>query len=435
MNYIILGAGPGGYELAALLSRQRHEVTLIERDTLGGTCLNCGCIPTKVMAHAASLVRTSAKSTDYGVTMGQVSVDFNRLISRRQEIVNSLRSGVEMLLANVNIIKGEARFVAPKTVEVYGMKLTADKIVIATGSSSATLPIPGAEYAISSDGLLSLTEVPESLAIIGGGVIGMEFASIFSALGSRVTVVEYFKEVLPQFDKDMAKRIRTSLAASGVTFITGAAVTAIEPYSLTYKIGEKVGTVEASVIAMAVGRRPNLPDGLDVAGIETQRGAIVVDTDTMLTSAADVYAIGDVNGLCMLAHAASAQARVVAGEDVNLGVIPSVVFTSPEAAMVGRSELQCKEAGMSVKTAKVPFRGNGKAVTMGEPDGIVKLIVDVDNRHIVGCQIVGPHAADLIEEVAIVMANEMRVDAITRTIHPHPTLCEIIQTVASLTQS
>ncbi len=432
MKYIIIGAGPGGYELAAMLSRQSHDVTLVERDRLGGTCLNRGCIPTKVMAHAASLTRSAAAASDYGIGLTVTGVDFSALRKRRDEIVDTLRQNVGMLLSGVNVVIGDARFVAPMTVEVNGESMTADRIVIATGSSAASLPVPGASEAVSSDGLLSLEAVPDSLAIIGGGVIGLEFASIFSALGSRVTVIEYFKEVLPQFDKDVAKRLRMSMTAAGVTFVTGAEVTAIEPGAVRYRSGTKEGVVEASVTAMAVGRRPNLPDGLEVAGVETDRGAITVDPRTMRTSAPGIYAIGDVNGICMLAHAASAQARIVAGEDVVASVVPSVVFTSPEASMVGMTEQQCKEAGIACRTAKVPFRGNGKAVTIGETDGMVKLIAEAETGNILGCQIVGPHAADLIEEVAVAMANGLTAAALTRTIHPHPTLCEAIQAAAMM---
>lgn len=432
MKYIIIGAGPGGYELAAMLSRQSHDVTLVERDRLGGTCLNRGCIPTKVMAHAASLARSAASASDYGIGLTVTGIDFSALRKRRDVIVDTLRQNVGMLLSGVNVVIGDARFVAPRTVEVNGESMTADRIVIATGSSAASLPVPGAYEAVSSDGLLSLEAVPDSLAIIGGGVIGLEFASIFSALGSRVTVIEYFKEVLPQFDKDVAKRLRMSMTAAGVTFVTGAEVTAIEPGAVRYRAGTKEGVVEASVTAMAVGRRPNLPGGLEVAGVETDRGAITVDPRTMRTSAPGIYAIGDVNGICMLAHAASAQARIVAGEDVVASVVPSVVFTSPEASMVGMTEQQCKEAGIACRTAKVPFRGNGKAVTIGETDGMVKLIAEAETGNILGCQIVGPHAADLIEEVAVAMANGLTAAALTRTIHPHPTLCEAIQAAAMM---
>lgn len=432
MKYLIIGAGPGGYELAAKLTHDGHEVTLVERDNIGGTCLNRGCIPTKVMAHAASLIRAARHGSAYGVTFPSPEVDFSILRAKRDDIISTLRGNVEMLLSKVDIVRGEARFVGVKQVEVNGEALTADRIVIATGSVSASLPVPGAEHAISSDGLLALDAVPQSLAIIGGGVIGMEFAAIFAALGSKVTVIEYFKEILPQFDKDIAKRLRMSLAADGIAFITGAKVTEIQPGKVIYESGSKSGEVEADVIAMAVGRRPNLPEGLDKAGIVVERGAIAVDKETMLTSTPDIYAIGDVNGLCMLAHAASAQAAIVAGEDVDLGVIPSVVFTSPEMAMVGLTEQQCKDAALPVKGVKVPLRGNGKAVTAGDTDGMVKLVVNTETRRVVGCQIMSAHAADLIEEVAVVMANNLPVEAITRTIHPHPTLCEAIEAAAQL---
>ena len=433
MKHIIIGAGPGGYELAAKLSRRGDEVTLIERSLPGGTCLNRGCIPTKVMAHAADIIIEAVHAADYGIGLSAPQIDFGRLCGRRDAIVSQLREGVEMLLEGVNIIHGEARFTGPATVEVNGETLTADRIIIATGSSPSSLPIPGAEFAITSDGLLSMESLPSSLAIIGAGVIGMEFASIFARLGVSVTVVEYLKEILPQFDKDMAKRLRQAVAATGVTFITGAAVTAIEPGKIIYTSGAKSGDVSADVIAVATGRRPNLPEGLDKAGIEvTERGAIKVDRNTMQTTADNVYAIGDVNGICMLAHAASAQARIVAGENVVTDTVPSVVFTYPEAAIAGMTEQQCKDAGMTVKSIKVPFRGNGKALTMGQPEGVVKLTVDAETSAVAGCQIIGPHAGDLIQEVAVVIANELSVNAITKTIHPHPTLCEAIHAAAML---
>ena len=385
------------------------------------------------MAHAADIIIEAVHAADYGIGLSAPQIDFGRLCGRRDAIVSQLREGVEMLLEGVNIIHGEARFTGPATVEVNGETLTADRIIIATGSSPSSLPIPGAEFAITSDGLLSMESLPSSLAIIGAGVIGMEFASIFARLGVSVTVVEYLKEILPQFDKDMAKRLRQAVAATGVTFITGAAVTAIEPGKIIYTSGAKSGDVSADVIAVATGRRPNLPEGLDKAGIEvTERGAIKVDRNTMQTTADNVYAIGDVNGICMLAHAASAQARIVAGENVVTDTVPSVVFTYPEAAIAGMTEQQCKDAGMTVKSIKVPFRGNGKALTMGQPEGVVKLTVDAETSAVAGCQIIGPHAGDLIQEVAVVIANELSVNAITKTIHPHPTLCEAIHAAAML---
>lgn len=431
MDYIIIGAGPGGYELAAILSRQGHNVTLVERDIVGGTCLNRGCIPTKVMAHAASLIHEASQASAYGINIGEPAIDFPALCARREDVVSQLRQGVSMLLGKVNIVYGNARFTGPKTIDVDGNELTADRIVIATGSTVARLPIPGADLALTSDELLHLDALPSSIAIIGGGVIGMEFASIFSALGVKVSVVEYLKEVLPPLDKDIAKRVRTAMASRGVTFATGACVTSVGQGKLDYDDAKGSHTIEAEVIVMATGRRPNLPQGLELAGIETERGAIKVDPATYATTAPDIYAIGDVNGLCMLAHAATAQARIVAGEDVNTDVIPSVIFTHPEAAAVGLTEAQCKERGVDYHTAKVPFRGNGKAVAIGQNDGIVKMIAD-NEGHIIGCQIVGPHASDLIGEVSVAIANRLTPHQLSATIHPHPTLLEILSDTSRL---
>lgn len=434
-SYLIIGAGPGGYELAAEAAAKGHKVTLVERDHLGGTCLNRGCIPTKAMVHAVDILRDCREGGEYGISCGNVEVDFPRLCARRDAVVAQLREGIEAMLGGIEIIKGNARFVGPKEVEVEladGSKsqLTADRIVIATGSVPSCPPIPGAETAITSDGLLALDVVPQSMIIIGGGVIGLEFASIFSELGSKVTVVEYCKEILPQFDRDIAKRLRTTIASDNLTFITGAAVTAFDGHRVTYEQKGKQQSIEADVVVMAVGRRPALPEGLDVAGIETDGRAIKVDPTTMQTTAEGVYAIGDVNGICMLAHAASAQGRRVLVEEVNLDVIPSVVFTHPELAMVGASEQSLKDAGVEFKTSKALFRSNGKAVSMNETQGLVKLIYSPETRRILGCSIMGPHASDLIEEAALAMAAGLTLEAVAATIHPHPTLCEIVAAAA-----
>lgn len=434
-SYLIIGGGPGGYELAAEAAAKGHKVTLVERDLLGGTCLNRGCIPTKAMVHAVDVLRDAREGAECGILCSGIEVDFARLCARRDAVVGQLREGIETLLSGVEIVRGNARFVGPKEVEVTladgsTSLLTADRIVIATGSVPSCPPIPGAYAAITSDGLLRIDRVPKSMIIIGGGVIGLEFASIFSELGSQVTVIEYCKEILPQFDKDMAKRLRTTIASDDLSFITGAAVTSIDGRAVTYEQKGRQQSVEADVVVMAVGRRPALPEGLDVAGIETDGRAIKVDPATMQTTAEEVYAIGDVNGICMLAHVASAQGRRVLGEEVNLDVVPSVVFTNPELAMVGAAEQSLKEAGVEFKTSKALFRSNGKAVSMNATSGLVKLIYSPATRLILGCSIMGPHASDLIEEVALAMAAGLTLDAMSSTIHPHPTLCEVIAAAA-----
>lgn len=434
-SYLIIGAGPGGYELAAEAAEKGHKVTLVERDRLGGTCLNRGCIPTKAMVHAVDILRGTREWAECGICCGEVEVDFQRLCARRDAVVEQLREGIEALLRGVEIVRGNARFVGLKEVEVAladgsTSLLTADRIVIATGSVSSCPPIPGAEAAITSDGLLKLDSVPRSMIIIGGGVIGLEFASIFSELGSQVTVIEYCKEILPQFDKDIAKRLRTTISFDNLAFITGAAVTSIDDRVVTYEQKGRQQMIEADVVVMAVGRRPALPEGLDVAGIETDGRAIKVDPATMQTTAEGVYAIGDVNGICMLAHVASAQGRRVLGAEVNLDVVPSVVFTNPELAMVGATEQSLKDAGVEFKTSKALFRSNGKAVSMNATSGLVKLIYSPATRRVLGCSIMGPHASDLIQEAALAMASDLPLEAIASTIHPHPTLCEVIAAAA-----
>lgn len=430
-DLIIIGAGPGGYETASRAAATGLQVVLFERDYLGGTCLNRGCIPTKTFAHAADIANDVRSAAAYGIETSAPRIDLSALVERKNAVVEQLRQGIEMALSKVKIVKSEAHFIDSKTVEADGELYTAERIIIATGSAPAMLPIPGAELAVTSDALLDLTVMPQSMAIIGGGVIGLEFASIFNALGCKVTVIEYCKEILPPFDKDIAKRLRNALTAAGITFYTSSEVTAIEaPGKVKFLQKGKEAEADADIVVMAVGRRPVFPAGLEAAGVASTRRGITVDPATLLTTADGVYAIGDVNGLCMLAHAASAQGQRVLGQNINLDVIPAAVFTSPEAAMAGLTEEQCKAAGIPVKTAKSLFRANGKAVSMNSTDGMVKLIINADTRRILGCHILGPHAADIIHEVALLMANDLPVDDLTATIHAHPTLSEALLSAA-----
>lgn len=425
---IVIGGGPGGYELAALLSSKGERVALIEVRHLGGTCLNRGCIPTKTFAHAASILNSARQSSLYGITFQAPEIEWSQLIARKDEVLAQLREGIEMMLRNVEVINAKAAIVPDgKVILDNGRELTASRVVIATGSIPSKLPIDGAEKALNSDDLLSLPEIPKSIVIIGGGVIGMEFASIFNAFGAEVTVVEYCKEILPPFDKDIAKRLRTILASRGVNFCLNAEVTSIDDgNTVNFMSKGKPANVSADVVAMAVGRRPNLPEGLESAGIEFTKRGITANPTTFETTAKGIFAIGDVNGLSMLAHSATAQARRIAGCDVNLEVIPSAVFTDPEAAMVGATEEQCKTSGIKYQALKALYRSNGKAVSMGEDRGMLKLIYDPTELTIIGCHAVGPHAADLVQEAAVVMANGLTLNAISRTIHAHPTLAEIL---------
>lgn len=433
-DLIIIGAGPGGYETAVEGAALGKKVTLIERDQPGGTCLNRGCIPTKTLCRSAEVAMTLANAGEFGFTDISASLDFAKVMERKDKVVEELREGVRTLLKDVNVVYGDAKFRSASEVEINGVTYTAPQIIIATGSVPALLPIPGKELALTSDEILSIDSLPKSLCVIGGGVIGMEFASIFAAFGTEVTVLEYCKEILPPFDAEIAKRLRMSLKRRGINIITAAEVTSItEGPVVNYLVKGKEKSVSAEMVLMAVGRRPNLPEGITEAGAKLNRNAIAVNDDMTVVfedgkAPADVkvYAIGDVNGRCMLAHAATRQGMVALGLADPTDVVPSAVFTVPECAMVGLTEERCIQDGRNVRIGKATFRANGKALAMGEPDGLVKMIVDADTDAILGCHICGAHAADLIQEVANAIHSGDIVNAISSTVHAHPTLSEVV---------
>ena len=442
-DLIIIGGGPGGYETALLAAQRGLAVTLIERGNLGGTCLNEGCIPTKTLCRSAALVCDMKKAAELGVAVGDWSVDFPTIMARKNAVVEQLRTGVEALMRHpkISLVTGDARFVDALTVEVAGERYAARDVIIATGSTAATLPIEGADLpgVVTSKELLDLHELPQRLTVIGAGVIGLEFASIFHALGSNVTVLEYAREVLPHFDTDMAKRLRQSLGKRGIIIETQAAVKSVakinSSLAVNYEKKGKTLAVEADVVLMAVGRKANVSSlNLDDVGIDyTQRG-ITVD-DNMLTNVPHVYAIGDINGKMMLAHAATFQGvcalNHIMGEScrVRLDVMPAAVFTMPEAATVGLTEDDCKERGIEYVAKKSFFRANGKALSIGEPEGYCKLLVAADHR-LLGCHILGAHASDVVQEVCALITRGASCDDLALTIHAHPTLSEVVLSAA-----
>lgn len=433
-DLIIIGAGPGGYETAVEGVALGKKVTLIEKSLPGGTCLNRGCIPTKTLCRSAEVAMTLAEAAEFGFTPVSPEIDFAKVMERKDRVLAELRDGVRTLLKDVNFVEGEAKFLSPAVVEVNGMEYTAPKIIIATGSVPALLPIEGKELALTSDEILSLERLPKSLCVIGGGVIGMEFASVFAAFGTEVTVLEYCKEILPPFDSEIAKRLRMSLKRRGINIVTSAEVTSItEGPVVNYVVKGKEKSVGAELVLMAVGRRPSIPEGLEGMGVTLNRGAVQVGDDMSVAfgggkapSDVRLYAIGDVNGRCMLAHAAVRQGKIALGLAAPTDVIPSAVFTMPECAMVGMTEEKCLEKGHAVKIGKATFRANGKALAMGEPDGLVKIITDADTDEILGCHICGAHAADLIQELATAMQSGLKASAIAATVHAHPTLTEVV---------
>ena len=466
-DLIIIGAGPGGYETAVRAAKAGLQVVVIEKEHLGGTCLNAGCIPTKCLCHSAEQPPSTSPEGE--------SDRLRKAIARKNEVVEKLKAGIAQLMKTpgITLVEGEARFVDAHTISVGDEQYEAKNIIIATGSVTKFLPIPGAhaEGVVTSTELLNLTTLPQRLTIIGGGVIGLEFASIFQSIGSQVTVIEFCKEVLPQFDRDLAKRLRTSLKKRGIEFHTNAAAKEIRRLSpspslvgngedspstekdevttplstregpgvsLLFEEKGKMQSVEADLVLMAVGRAANLQSlNLADVGIETTPRGIVVD-DHMQTNIPGIYAIGDVNGLIQLAHAASAQGRVALSHILSshllpptsyLQIIPSAVFTVPEAAMVGKTEEQLEEAGIEYKTHKAMYRANGKALAMEADDGLVKILTDAEGK-ILGCHIFGAHASDLIHEVTLAMRLGATIHDIADTVHAHPSLSEILLAAA-----
>ena len=449
MKIIIIGAGPGGYETAVLAAKRGVEVVLVESGHVGGACLNEGCIPTKSFCKNAEVLDGLREAGSFGITGLEYSFDFSSVVTRKNAVVEQLRGGVEGLLGHklITLVRGKASFKDPHTVTVIPSgdeespkEFTADYIIIATGSVSASLPIPGADLPgiLTSKEILDIEEVPQRLCVIGGGVIGLEFASVFRSFGSEVTVLEYCKDILPRFDTDLAKRLKQSLGKRGIEINTQAQVTGIafdgSEYTVSYTRKGKEEAVTADKVLMAVGRKANLASlNLSDVGIEFTPRGIAVDEKTMQTNVPHIYAVGDINGKMMLAHAATFQGIValdhIMGVDnnIDLSVMPAAVFISPEAACVGMTEEECKDKGIPVKCLKSFFRANGKAVTMGETDGFCKVVAASDTGLVLGCHLYGPHASDIVQEACALISRKATVEEFAGVIHTHPTLTEVLQ--------
>ncbi|MDE6342635.1 MAG: dihydrolipoyl dehydrogenase [Muribaculaceae bacterium] len=441
MKICIIGAGPGGYETALAAAGRGHEVTLFNGGRLGGTCLNEGCIPTKCLCRNAEMIASFKEADRFGIDDFTFTLDYNKVVSRKREVVSTLQAGIGAMLsaAKVNVVNAAASFSDAHTLIADGEKYEADYVIIATGSESKSLPIPGSDLEVvkNSSQLLDIEYIPESLTIIGGGVIGMEFAGIFSSFGSQVTVIEYMKQILPPFDSDIAKRLKQTLSKKGIKIVTGAAAKRIEQNEdyqvvVTYEVKGKEETVVSSDLLMAVGRAPRV-DGLNLeaAGVEYSHKGIPVDDD-MRTNVPHIFAIGDVNARMMLAHVASFQGKraldVIEGckDDIDFRIVPSAVFTVPECGMAGLTEEQCKAQGVEVRKGVSFFRSNGKALALGEPDGICKLLFRKDDNRLVGAHIMGVQAADLAQQCADLMNAGMTLERIENIIFGHPTVSEVI---------
>lgn len=438
-DLIIIGSGPGGYRTAEYAAKNGLSVTIIEEHLAGGTCLNCGCIPTKTLCRNAEMLTMMRQTDEFGLGEIEVKLDFAKVQARRKAVVEQLRNGVETLMQQpgITFVKGRGVIKDAHTVAVNNESYGAKHIIIATGSRAKLLPIEGINQSnvVTSTELLEVETVPQRLCIVGAGVIGMEFASIFSSFGSQVVVVEYLKECLPMLDNDIAKRLRQSIAKRGVEFFMQSGVKAIDGNAVVFERKGKEQRVEADLILVATGRQPNVENlGLEQIGVNFSSRGIVVD-DNMQTNVPSVYAIGDVNAKCMLAHAAEFQGfRAVnhilgKSDTIRLDVVPSAIFTLPEAANVGLTEEQCKQQGMTYICKKSYYRANGKALAMGQTDGMLKLLANEDGR-IVGCHVFGAHAADLAQEVSALICKQATLAELADMVHIHPTLSEVLHDAA-----
>lgn len=444
---IVIGGGPGGYSAAIRAAQLGAEVCLIEKEHLGGTCLNRGCIPTKTLYRTAEVLQNIKEAAHFGIHVGEPTIDAVAVHNRCVSVTEQLRGGIEQLIKAKGIEKlnGMASFKDAQTVTVSladgtTVERTADHILIATGSVPAIPPIPGSDLpgVISSDELLAMDRVPESLIVVGGGVIGIEFASIYNAFGSQVTVVEMLPNVLAQVDTDITKRFASMLKRKGINVNTGAKVLKIEAgqteagkacLNVTVEIKGKEQVLSAENVLMAVGRKPALNGlNLEITGVEHTGRGIPVDAH-LKTNIEGLYAIGDVTGGIMLAHWAAHQG-VHAVEHMfstepgtEMGPVPGCIFTFPEISMVGLTESEAKEAYGEVKIGKFMFGANGKALALGEAEGFVKVVATTEGQ-ILGVHIMGPHASDLIHEGVVAVTQKMNVRDFRGIIHAHPTLGE-----------
>lgn len=440
-DVVVIGAGPGGYPAAIRAAQLGAKTAIIEREWLGGTCLNCGCIPTKTLIAGAEVYQKILHADTFGINVGTPEIDYTAMKKRKDDIVETLTGGVGSLLKahGVTVFEGTGSFRDAHTITVKNtdgatQEITGKNIIIATGSTS-TVPgfIPKHERIVESRAFLELDHLPESLLVLGGGYIGSELACMAAGLGVKVTIVELLADVLMLLDKDVRQVVKKNMKNTlGMTLLTGAAMENIKATNqgVTATAGDK--KLRADMLLVAIGRSP-VTDGLNIeaAGITTnERGYIEVD-DLSRTNVPGIYCIGDVSGRMQLAHAATSQAvyavehAVKDEEKIEEIVIPGVIFTSPEVALVGITEAEAKEQGLAVSTGKFYFRGMGKALASNETEGFVKIIADKESDRILGAQCAGPHATDLISEMVLAVREELTAEELGNTIHAHPTFSEV----------
>ncbi len=445
-DLLIIGAGPGGYVAAIYAAKKGLEVTLVDKAYVGGTCLNVGCIPTKALVKSAEVYTEAKNASLFGVNVENATIDMKKVIERKVSITKTLVDGIQLLLSknNVNVIQGTATFESNKIVRVStdsgSILYEPTNIIIATGSKTKHLPIPGIDndFVIDSEQLLDNSILPEKMTVIGGGIIGMEFAFIYGHFGVKVDVLEFLPSILPTIDKDLSQRLIRYAKQNNITITTNAQVTKIEKseqgnVKISYIHKADVKTIDADLVLEAVGRIP-CTDGLGLTNTSIatgKTGNIPVDK-AMRTALSNIYAIGDVTNIMQLAHVASHQALVAVDNilqtesEMNYDFVPSVIFTVPQIATVGKSEIDLIQSGVEYTVSKVPFSANGKALIMDNALGFIKLIQNAATKELVGAAVFGGDGEHLIASLTLAIKNKLSYKEIKDTIFAHPTISELI---------
>lgn len=439
-DIVVIGGGPGGYPAAIKAAQSEKKVALVEAKDLGGTCLNRGCIPSKTLIANAEVLQRVREAEEFGVIVGEISFDFQKMVRRKDAIVGRIRKSLEGLIASnkITLFRGFGKLTSATTVEVAGpnpVRLKTEKIILATGSEPRNIDAFPFDYnqIHDSTSMLELQTLPESLAIIGGGVIGCEFASLYSALGVDVTILEMMPRIIPMECSSISNALAKAFTKKGIKLLTNVVVQGIDksPDGVKIRLAGKE-SVEADIALVAVGRSLNVQGiGLDTAGIKLTESGLIAVNDKMETNVPGIYAVGDISSRWWLAHVASHQGVIAASNatgheaHINYHAVPSVIFTSPEIGTVGRTLEGAIKDGFNATVGSFPFQALGKSQAADQTEGFAQVVTDKRTGQILGAQVVGHEASSLIAEMAVAIANELTVESITETIHAHPTIAEV----------
>lgn len=431
----VLGGGPGGYPAAIKAAQLGKTVALIEGKELGGTCLNRGCIPSKALIAGAEVLHRIREAQDFGIVVGNVSFDYSKMVDRKDQVVTKVRKSLEGLIAanKIHLIRGYGQFTSPNTLKINDTEIQADKIIIATGSEPRNMKAFPFDYKKIHDStsLLELRELPKRLVIVGGGIIGCEFASLYSIMGVEVTILEMLPRIIPLESEGVSTALTKAFKKKGIHIETNTAVESVQTTDKGVQVKTPGKTFDADIALVAVGRQMNTSSiGLDKAGVKVESNGLIAVNDKMETNVPGIYAIGDISSTWWLAHVATHQGLVAANNacgkesHMHYNAVPSVIFTHPEIATVGMSPEKAKESGYDASVGSFPFQALGKSQATLQTEGFAQVVIDKKTGQILGAQVVGHEASSLIAEMALAIANELTVECVIETIHAHPTIPE-----------